>query len=337
MDRAIASLWRGSDLSTISADNKGASFQQDESDLLLEDAAAMISDTLQVYDSGTGGTLLHSSTGSGVAGSTVLRFVNVSGSGFATANGSTGYSATSAALAATTWAQNANNCTFVFHGASNETGTNGGGVESWPALLVGSQSTSGTMGSGAYSWFKNHGTFVNNSVGGCLAWNGTGNTISGRYPQTVTASWTGVTGSINLSSSCYSLTANAATPVMSVTGSNIPFGDSGTLYNSGTTLILAHPTTGSASSTTLRLGGVNILDQMPVVDYPYSPAATGGTNPAYLFITLGANDNNLGVSATNTEQALYGILHQITLKSMRSPRTRPFAQPPHGPSSPEFP
>jgi phage gp29-like protein len=49
MDRALASLWRGSDLSTISADNKGASVQQDESDILLEDDAAMISETLQLY------------------------------------------------------------------------------------------------------------------------------------------------------------------------------------------------------------------------------------------------------------------------------------------------
>jgi phage gp29-like protein len=49
MDRAMASLWRGSDLSTLSADNKGASVQQDESDILLEDDAAMISETLQLY------------------------------------------------------------------------------------------------------------------------------------------------------------------------------------------------------------------------------------------------------------------------------------------------
>jgi hypothetical protein len=49
MDRALASLWRGSDLSTMSADNKGASVQQDESDLLLEDDAAMVSETLQLY------------------------------------------------------------------------------------------------------------------------------------------------------------------------------------------------------------------------------------------------------------------------------------------------
>jgi phage gp29-like protein len=49
MDRAMISLWRGSDLSTLSADNKGASVQQDESDILLEDDAAMISETLQVY------------------------------------------------------------------------------------------------------------------------------------------------------------------------------------------------------------------------------------------------------------------------------------------------
>jgi phage gp29-like protein len=49
MDRALASLWRGSDLSTISGDNKGASVQEDESQLLLEHDAAMISETLQIY------------------------------------------------------------------------------------------------------------------------------------------------------------------------------------------------------------------------------------------------------------------------------------------------
>ena len=49
MDRALASLWRGSDLSTLSADNKGASVQQDESNILLQDDAAMISETLHLY------------------------------------------------------------------------------------------------------------------------------------------------------------------------------------------------------------------------------------------------------------------------------------------------
>jgi len=49
MDRALASLWRGSDLSTLSADNQGASVQQGETDILLEDDAAMISETLQLY------------------------------------------------------------------------------------------------------------------------------------------------------------------------------------------------------------------------------------------------------------------------------------------------
>jgi len=49
MDRAMASLWRGSDLSTMSADNKGASVQEGESDILLEDDAAMISETLNLY------------------------------------------------------------------------------------------------------------------------------------------------------------------------------------------------------------------------------------------------------------------------------------------------
>ena len=49
MDRAMASLWRGSDLSTLSADNKGASVQQGESEILLADDAAMVSETLNLY------------------------------------------------------------------------------------------------------------------------------------------------------------------------------------------------------------------------------------------------------------------------------------------------
>jgi len=49
MDRAMASLWRGGDLSTLSADNQGASVQKGESDILLEDDAAMVSETLNLY------------------------------------------------------------------------------------------------------------------------------------------------------------------------------------------------------------------------------------------------------------------------------------------------
>lgn len=51
MDKAIAALWRGADLSTLSGasggDNAGASLQGDESDLLEQDACEMISETLQ--------------------------------------------------------------------------------------------------------------------------------------------------------------------------------------------------------------------------------------------------------------------------------------------------
>ncbi len=46
MDRAMSALWRGSDLSTMSADTKGASVQEGEGDILLEDDAALISETL---------------------------------------------------------------------------------------------------------------------------------------------------------------------------------------------------------------------------------------------------------------------------------------------------
>jgi phage gp29-like protein len=48
MDRKIAALWRGADLSTISQgqEGAGASLQGDESDLLLEDDAAWVEETL---------------------------------------------------------------------------------------------------------------------------------------------------------------------------------------------------------------------------------------------------------------------------------------------------
>jgi phage gp29-like protein len=47
MDRAIAALWRGSDLTTLSrASGVGASLQADETTILLEDDANMISETL---------------------------------------------------------------------------------------------------------------------------------------------------------------------------------------------------------------------------------------------------------------------------------------------------
>ena len=48
-DRANAAVWRGSDLSTMSADNKGASVQGDESDLLAEDDALLIENTLTAH------------------------------------------------------------------------------------------------------------------------------------------------------------------------------------------------------------------------------------------------------------------------------------------------
>ena len=49
MDRAIATLWRGADLSTLSAgtgEGSGASLQGDEADLIEQDACAEISETL---------------------------------------------------------------------------------------------------------------------------------------------------------------------------------------------------------------------------------------------------------------------------------------------------
>ncbi len=49
MDRALSAIWRGADLSTLSADNKGASVQTEETDVLEADDAAMISETLNAY------------------------------------------------------------------------------------------------------------------------------------------------------------------------------------------------------------------------------------------------------------------------------------------------
>jgi len=50
MDRAIATLWRGADLSTISkGEGLGASLQEDEGKILEEDDAALISETLNLY------------------------------------------------------------------------------------------------------------------------------------------------------------------------------------------------------------------------------------------------------------------------------------------------
>jgi hypothetical protein len=47
MDRAMAALWRGADLSTLSrGQGLGASLQADEMALLQEDDAAMVSETL---------------------------------------------------------------------------------------------------------------------------------------------------------------------------------------------------------------------------------------------------------------------------------------------------
>lgn len=50
MDRAMATLWRGADLSTLSkGEGLGASLQEDEGDILEEDDAELISETLNLY------------------------------------------------------------------------------------------------------------------------------------------------------------------------------------------------------------------------------------------------------------------------------------------------
>lgn len=48
MDRAISMLWRGADLSTMSGDDRhGASLQQAESDILLDDDVLMVNETIE--------------------------------------------------------------------------------------------------------------------------------------------------------------------------------------------------------------------------------------------------------------------------------------------------
>ena len=47
-ERAMAALWRGNDLSTMSADKKGASVQDGESNLILRDDAMLLSETLHI-------------------------------------------------------------------------------------------------------------------------------------------------------------------------------------------------------------------------------------------------------------------------------------------------
>jgi hypothetical protein len=49
MDRAMASLWRGGDLGTMSADRKGVPLQDAEGDILLDDDAATITETLNMF------------------------------------------------------------------------------------------------------------------------------------------------------------------------------------------------------------------------------------------------------------------------------------------------
>jgi hypothetical protein len=49
MDRAMASLWRGGDLGTMSADRKGVPLQEGEGDILLDDDAMTITETLNMY------------------------------------------------------------------------------------------------------------------------------------------------------------------------------------------------------------------------------------------------------------------------------------------------
>ena len=64
MDRRITALWRGSDLGTISADNKGASVQKDENNLLLEHDCTFVSNQINC---GLGRPYIEYRFGDGVA------------------------------------------------------------------------------------------------------------------------------------------------------------------------------------------------------------------------------------------------------------------------------
>jgi lysophospholipase L1-like esterase len=95
--------------------------------------------SLQVFDSGTGGTLLHSSTSTGIAGSTVLRFVNVTGTSWS-------YSPEGAVLA--------RNLGTGVQAALAQAVNTGSGLVSGTALASGSAAVSGsavTSGSAAVS------------------------------------------------------------------------------------------------------------------------------------------------------------------------------------------
>jgi hypothetical protein len=315
---------------------------------------------LNILDSATNGTLLHSSTDTTTAGPTVIRFVNQtgtqwainkegallmhnlgagvqaaasaplnSGSGFTTGAGPAG----SLAAGSTTiapgpvsegqWGLGLVNQTFISEGDSISALMNGASYESYAALLFGVTSaqlsgaapgtnngvTGLSTGTAAYSFF-NHGTFYSSAQGGAVISNdGTSAYPTGApagMPQTATASWSGAVTSVNLTSG----SATQPAGVMAVTGTNIPFGATGTLTNSGTTVQLSQATAGSSGgSVTIHLGGNNIMDRLPSQVYPHRPASFGGNGGArVLFLMMaGANSLRCGESAANIESDILAV------------------------------
>lgn len=181
--------------------------------------------------------------------------------------------------------------TVLFDGDSITISPNGLGYTSWASILSG------------MSFFKNS-TYINSAVGGSLLTNGS--TAANGSPETATATWPGVTGTINLTSTPSTPGGYPIAGAMSVTGTNIPFGTTGVL-TSGTILTLSQATTGSSGgSVTVRLGGNNVLDRWASQIYPHRPAAyggSGGAGPVYHVVMATANDNNASVTGTAQEAA----------------------------------
>lgn len=169
--------------------------------------------------------------------------------------------------------------TWIADGDSTTQSPNGAGVTSWFALL-----STGTFP--ANDWFSAARCF-NIAQGGGIISNGTSATVSG-LPQnvTVSAATSGATVLAITSGSAYQLGSNNGSPIpMGVFGPNIPFGCTGAITNSGTTLTLSAATSGTlAASTAIRLGGNNAMDRFPSQAAPHAPTAfggDGGTGPVY--------------------------------------------------------
>jgi len=206
------------------------------------------------------------------------------------------------------WGANLNNQAFVWEGDSITATPNGASVQSWAGLLSGITSgTGGVMASGtAYGFFNGHGKAYITAVGGSVI-SGSSTGYLGA-PETISTSWSGTTSTLNLSGSCYSILGP-----MAVTGTNIAYGTTGTLSNSGTTLTLSQPTLGPSGTTvTIRLGGQNVQDRYASQVYPHRPAANGGDGgPRSMFFLMGgANPLHIGENAATIIAELTNVCNQ---------------------------